>query len=238
MFGFGRHRLVNSGILRGKTDIHCHVLPGVDDGSPDADHSLDLLDYMAEDLGFKEVWFTPHVMADGGNTAARLQARLDEFLPLYEGDIKIHLASEYMMDQGFRERLHTDPLRLGKSHLLVETSYMSGPHDLYKILEDVWNCGFHPLIAHPERYMYMDMDDYNELKSNGYEFQLNFMSLSGYYGPVPKEKAERFLSEGMYDFTGSDLHHLYRYEDYLYDLKLTRKQLDALERLLENNVNV
>lgn len=232
-----RHNLLKAGILQGKTDIHSHILPGVDDGSPDVETSLQLLDFMAE-LGYTTLWLTPHVMFDLHNTAAKLQQYYEELLPAYQGGLQLHLASEYMMDQGFQERLTTDPLRLGKEHLLVETSYMNPPAGLSEILISVWNAGYHPLIAHPERYMYMELDDYQELKSNGYEFQLNLMSLSGYYGSRPKLVAEDLLQRDMYDFVGSDLHHLHRYKYMLEHMKLTTKQLDAVEVLLENNAHV
>lgn len=234
MFKF-KHRLVKSGILRGKTDIHCHVLPGVDDGSPDMPHSLDLLDYMEHDLGFTAAWLTPHVMQGNGNTAARLRGPFDQLMAKYEGGMQLHLASEYMMDGGFDERLTTDALLLGKNHLLVETSYMNGPNNLYDILLSVWHRDLKPLIAHPERYMYMSEADYHDLKGLGYEFQLNLLSLSGYYGERPAIVAEKLLEEGLYDNVGTDLHHLDRFEDYLYGLKLTRRQIDSIEQLFANN---
>lgn len=237
IFFKSRHNLLKSGILKGKTDIHAHILPGVDDGSPDAGTSLELLDFL-EEVGYTTVWLTPHVMFDLFNSAAKLQQRFEEFRPLYKGSLQLFLASEYMMDQEFHTRLTTDPLPLGKNHLLVETSYMSPPVGLSDILLSVWNAGFHPMIAHPERYMYMELDDYEELKSNGYEFQLNLLSLSGYYGSRPKIVAEDLLQRGMYDFVGSDLHHLYHYQSMLEHMKLTTKQLDAVEQLLENNAHI
>jgi len=238
MFGIKiKHNLLKSGILDGKTDIHCHLLPGVDDGSPDIEHSLELLDYM-EELGYTSVWLTPHVMSELHNTAEKLQNRFVELQKRYSGPLKLHLASEYMMDAAFEVRLNTDPLRLGKEHLLVETSYMSGPANLDDILLKVWNKGFRPLVAHPERYMYMDEDDYWSLHERGYEFQLNLMSLSGYYGGRPKFIAEQLLEDDFYDFVGTDLHHIDRYDDFLQNLKLTRQQLDKLEELLTNNANV
>ena len=238
MFFFTRrHKLLQTGIFQGKTDIHSHILPGVDDGSPDVETSLELLDFL-EEVGYTTVWLTPHVMFDLHNTAAKLRQRYEEFLPVYRGSLELHLASEYMMDQGFNERLTTDPLRLGKDHLLVETSYINPPVNLSDILVSVWNTGFRPLIAHPERYMYMELDDYQELKSNGYELQLNLLSLSGYYGSRPKLVAEDLLQRGMYDFVGSDLHHLHRYRHMLEHMKLTTKQLDAVEQLLYNNAYV
>ena len=234
MFGF-KHRLLKTGILKGKTDIHCHVLPGVDDGSPDMAHSLDLLDYMEQDLGFASVWLTPHVMEGMDNTAAKLQSRMEDLRAQYEGSMTLHLGSEYMMDSGFGTRLATDPLPIGTSHMLVETSYMNGPNDLMDILLTVWNKGYRPLIAHPERYMYMSADDYHELKGHGYEFQLNLLSLSGYYGQRPRLVAESLLEEGLYDNVGTDLHHLDRFEDYLWDMRLTRRQIDMIEQLFDNN---
>ena len=232
-----RHRLLRSGILKGRTDIHSHILPGVDDGSPDIPNSLDLLDYM-EEIGFARVWLTPHVMADFHQTSAHLQHVFDDFKSHYKGPLQLFLAAEYMMDAAFRDQLHTTPFRLGRDHLLVETSYMSGPMDLQDILLDVWQTGFKPLIAHPERYMYMDEADYQLLHDKGYDLQLNLMSLSGYYGARPKFVAEKLLEQGFYTYVGSDLHHLDRYEDFLYDLRLTRRQLDQLDILLSNNENV
>lgn len=233
-----RHSLMKSGILEGKTDIHCHVLPGVDDGSPDVEHSLELLQFMEQTMEFRRLWLTPHVMQDLGNTAERLSWTFASFKKHYKGPIQLQLASEYMLDAGFSERLITDPLPLGEKRLLVETSYMSAPPDFYDILLAVWRKGYKPLIAHPERYMYMEIDDYELLKSKGYEFQLNLMSLSGYYGPRPKLVAEDLLERGMYDMVGSDLHHLHRYADMFRHLKLTRRQIDAVEQLYANNEQI
>ena len=96
-----KHRILKTGVIRGKTDIHCHVLPGVDDGSPDFPHSLDLLDYMEHDLGLSAVWLTPHVMQGSGNTAARVQEPFASLTSRYEGAMRLHLSSEYMLDEGF-----------------------------------------------------------------------------------------------------------------------------------------
>ena len=142
------------------------------------------------------------------------------------------------MDAAFTGKLKGELLPLGKNHLLVETSYMSPPVGLQEILMQVWNAGYLPVIAHPERYLYMDEKDYGQLKERGYSFQLNLMSLSGYYGPFPKAVSEKLLKQEMYDFVGTDLHHLARYQPLLDKLKLTRKQLDALGELIANNARI
>jgi len=239
VFGIKRkYNVLKSGIIKGKTDIHCHVLPGVDDGSPDMTSSLRLLDFMENELGYSEVWLTPHTMHDLHNTAEKLQGVFRELLSSYSGGICLHLSSEYMMDEGFSERLNTDPLRLGNEHLLVETSYMNPPAGLHDILLSVWNKGFRPLIAHPERYMYMGEHEYRFLKESGYDFQLNLMSLSGYYGSRAKHVGEHLLEEGFYDFVGTDLHHLEHYKPTLERLKLKKDQLEMLEELFDNNAYI
>ena len=236
MFGITiRHNLLKSGILRGKADIHCHVLPGVDDGSPDSPHSLEMLSFMEEEIGFRSVCLTPHVMQDYPNNAAMLREHFESFRPHYKGSMRLHLAAEYMLDASFADHLRHGVLPLGREHLLVETSYMNAPVGFQDMLLDIWHQGYHPVLAHPERYMYMEESDYAALKAKGYDFQLNLLSLSGYYGRRPKQVSEHLLDQGYYDYVGTDLHHLERYEDYLYDMRLTRQQLDTLEQLFENN---
>ncbi|MBQ8520352.1 MAG: hypothetical protein IJ456_03020 [Bacteroides sp.] len=232
-----KHSLVASGLLNGMTDIHSHILPGVDDGSPDTETSLQLLAYM-EELGFRKVWLTPHVMEDFPNSTQGLEENFHSLLNAYNGPLELALASEYMLDAGFPSRLPRQVLPLGKRHLLVETSYMYGPSGLHDILFNVCNHGFQPVIAHPERYMYMSEADYRRLKEQGYSLQLNLMSLSGYYGKRPQLVSEDLLAKGWYDFVGSDLHHLHRYQPMLAALKLKKEQLDALGKLIENNRSI
>lgn len=237
MFGIHfRHSLLKSGILRGATDIHCHVLPGVDDGSPDLQHSQELLAFMEEVMGIQRVWLTPHVMQGLDNKATKLRECFDKFREQITSGLQLRLASEYMMDAEFLQRIHEGPLPLGNSHLLVETSYMSAPiGGLDDLLLKVWRKGLKPIIAHPERYMFMEEDDYLRLHSLGYQFQLNLLSLSGYYGGRPKVVAERLLQQGMYDYVGSDLHHVERFDHFLDNMKLTRRQIDTVAELLANN---
>lgn len=230
-----KHALVASGILRGMTDIHSHILPGVDDGSPTVQSSLGLLRFF-EEQGVTQAWLTPHIMADRTqNTPERLMENFEQFKKQYAGPIVLHQAGEYMMDAAFPQKLKSGVLPLGKKHLLVETSYMLPPVGLHDILEQVRRAGYFPLIAHPERYTYMEKKDYIALHEEGYEFQLNLMSLSGYYNPGAKAVSEWLLKKGMYTYVGSDLHHLERYQPMLEEMKLTAEQLDALSMLIANN---
>ena len=229
--------MIKSGILQDMTDIHSHILPGVDDGSPDMATSLSLLAYM-EKLGIRKAWITPHIMEDYPNTKEKLENTFRQLREEYSGSIQLLLGGEYMLDSGFQARLQQPVLSLNQQLLLVETSYMYAPNGMDSLLLDIHNKGYKPLIAHPERYMYMEAADYQSLKNKGYLFQLNLMSLSGYYGKRPKLVSEDLLQKGWYDYVGSDLHHLERYQPMLDQLTLKKEQLDQLARLIENNSSI
>ena len=209
MWPFTRKKsLLEAGVLRGWTDWHCHILPGVDDGIPTLEDSLAALRWY-EAQGVAEVWLTPHVMEDIPNTPAQLQARFAELQAAYNGSITLHLAAEHMLDPLFEERLEAGELLPMGEVLLVETSYFNPPLDLDGLLKAIRKKGFQPLLAHPERYVYMEHRDYARLQDElGVAFQLNLPSLAGAYGPEVRKKAERLLAEGRYCRTGSDLHRL------------------------------
>lgn len=198
----------DSKIFNGFTDWHCHLLPGVDDGIQKMEDTLQLLDRY-ESLGLKTVWLTPHIMEDIPNTSKELSICLCELKEAYKGSISLNLAAEYMIDHLFEERLYANdllPIGDGKNHLLVETSYFNPPMGLIDILEKIKSKGYYPVLAHPERYIYMEEKEYNELKDLGVKFQLNLPSLVGMYGHRVKKKAEMLLNKEYYNLIGSDTH--------------------------------
>ena len=205
-----RRTLEESGFFRGFTDWHCHILPGVDDGVQTMKESLQILaEY--ERLGVKEVWFTPHIMEDIPNSTEKLRGRFAELKATYQGSIVLNLASENMLDNLFEERLEkNDLLPIGKDgkHLLVETSYFNPPMGLNNILLRIKAKGYYPVLAHPERYMYMNEHEYQRLKSMNVEFQLNQFSLFGLYGKEVQKRAKMLQKQGMYNYIGTDLHRI------------------------------
>lgn len=211
MWPFRRHTtLTASGILQGFTDRHCHLLPGVDDGVKTLEKALQILAFN-EQLGIREVWLTPHIMEDIPNTTEGLRETFKELQAAYSGHITLHLASENMLDNLFEERLETDdllPLGEDGRSLLVETSYFNPPMGLDDTLQRIKTKGYFPVLAHPERYMYMEKADYQRLKALGVKFQLNLPSVAGAYGPEVRAKAEWLLQNGLYDMAGSDAHGL------------------------------
>lgn len=211
MWPFSRRiSLIDSGIFNGFTDWHCHILPGVDDGVQTMDEALEIL-RLYENLGIKSVWLTPHIMEDIPNTTAHLRERFVELLAAYTGSLELHLAAENMLDNLFEERLeNNDLLPLGKDgkHLLVETSYFNPPMGLNNILLRIKSKGYIPVLAHPERYVYMDEANYRQLKSLGVKFQINLPSIAGLYGSEVIKKAEWMLKSRLYDMIGSDHHRI------------------------------
>ena len=198
-------------VLKGITDWHSHILPGVDDGFKEMEDSLKALADM-ERLGVKEVWLTPHVMEDYPNEPMELERKFEELKLAYSGNIKLHLGSENMLDALFEERLEKkDFLPMGErgSHLLVETSYFNPPMNLNGLIEKIKAKGYHPILAHPERYQYMDEKDYERIKEIGVLFQANYFSLVGAYGNTARKKLEWLLKKNMIDLMGSDLHRLH-----------------------------
>jgi tyrosine-protein phosphatase YwqE len=196
-------------------DIHSHLLPGIDDGSPDIETSVQLISGMKR-LGYKKLITTPHIMWDVyKNTSQIILGKLQEVkdrLANEQVDIEIQAAAEYFIDEHLGELVERkEPLLcFGNNFVLVEFSMVSQPFEWKKTLFEMQIQGYQPVIAHPERYAYLDRNKnfYDELKSAGYLFQLNILSLSGQYGNSVTELARYLTKKGYYDLIGSDLHHV------------------------------
>ena len=221
-----KHNLKEIGVFQGLTDCHSHILPGVDDGVKTMDESLAILDRY-EQLGMKTVWLTPHIMEDVPNKTDDLRARFETLLQNYKGGLTLHLGAENMIDNLFEERLKDgDLLTVGSEHdrLLVETSYFTPPYGFYDILETIKTKGLFPILAHPERYIYMSEKDYDRLKSMGVLFQMNLFSLVGLYGERAKKVAGELLKKGFYDYAGTDIHTI-RILNHCLEEKIAQKEL-------------
>ena len=232
MFLFRRKQtLAESGFFHGFVDWHSHILPDVDDGVQNMEEALKILaEY--ERLGVKEVWLTPHIMEDTPNTTVHLRERFAGLQAAYQGNVILHLAAENMLDNLFEERLaKNDILPIGNKgdHLLVETSYFNPPMGLQNILMRIKAKGYYPVLAHPERYVYMGKDDYLRLKALSVKFQLNLPSLTGMYMVEVEKKARWLLKNNLYDFTGSDLHCLTTWKENVFDRSIHGNILRMLQ---------
>lgn len=235
MFDFLKKNIQNTSLLQGATDVHSHLLPGVDDGFPDNESSQEAISFL-EEVGIKRIIFTPHIMEDlTQNRASFLKERFQQFTSTTQTSIQFHLAAEYMLDASFEERLNEEILGLDEKHILVETSYFSGPPNLYDLLYQITLKGYVPVIAHAERYLYMKDEEINHLRGLGCELQMNLMSLAGIYGKGIGKRALNFLHDGWYTYIGSDIHRLSPFQHALKQIKLNSKERAAMQQLFENN---
>ncbi len=228
--------------FRGACDVHCHLLPGVDDGFPNSKKSIEALKLL-EEHGIEQMTLTPHFMKEyADNDREYIQAVFQDFCEKAEKEsrIKLHLAAEYMLDNRFMTHLEQGLLTLDKSgvHVLCETSYMMYERNVSSMLYEIMCKGYQPVIAHPERYEYASEKDYRHWKDKDYEFQLNLLSLAGVYGGSAFAKSHYMLREGMYDYVGSDMHSLENFKRYLPEIRMRSKSIDQLHRLFENNRNL
>ncbi len=224
--------------LEGACDMHSHLLPGVDDGFPDFEKTMEGLSFMKK-LGYRKAKMTPHFMKDyRENVRETIEAKYQEFLakagPL---PLELSLAGEYMLDSQFLDRFEEGFLTLDREQTMVlcETSYMMAEPNAKEMLYQIMLKGLQPVIAHPERYNYASMALYKRWKERDYLLQLNLLSLGGAYGDTAKAKARKLLVEKMYNYVGTDLHRVANVERWIEAIKLTTKERDQLEVLLENN---
>jgi tyrosine-protein phosphatase YwqE len=195
-------------------DMHSHLLPGIDDGAQDIEDSLFLIRGMHE-LGYKKLITTPHVMWDMyKNTHATIKEKLATVQQAVkqEGmDVEIHAAAEYFLDEHVEDLLRAkEPLLTLSGNLVLTEFSMAFPSmNIKDILFEMTMQGYQPVIAHPERYTYLDRNRefYTELRDAGCLFQLNLLSLGGHYGRQVVELAHYLLKNGYYSLVGTDLHH-------------------------------
>ena len=194
-------------------DMHSHVLPGIDDGAKTPEDSIALIKKMMA-LGIKKIIATPHIMADFyKNTPDTINRALDILkaeLVKQNIDIEIHAAAEHYFDETFEPMINKRSLMtMGDNYALFEYPFMSPPPNAYTVIQKMMEWGeYKPILAHPERYSYMNVDAIANLRSWGCNMQLNTISLTGYYGKSIKKRAEMMVDNNLVDFISSDMHHL------------------------------
>jgi protein-tyrosine phosphatase len=196
-----------------QTDMHSHLIPGIDDGSPDMDTSLEMIIGLRS-LGFKKLITTPHILWEMyPNTPEKINEGLKQLQHVAnEKGIQVTLkaAAEYFIDEYFEQQLKskTSFLTINDNKILVEYSMVTAPMDLQKILFELEIQNYQPIIAHPERYIYLlqNRDFFDDLKASGCMFQLNLLSLTGYYGDTVQDLSEYLVRKEYYDYAGTDLH--------------------------------
>lgn len=226
--------------LAGFTDMHCHILPGIDDGAKNLRESIRLIKMFSQ-YGITNFIATPHIMGDTyPNDKESIELALTQVknnLQYYNfKDVNINYAAEYMMDEEFENLLdQKNILPLKDKYILVEMSYFQPPINLIEVIENIRNKGYLPVLAHPERYIYYhnSLKTYTTLRQMGCFFQLNLLSLSEYYGEDIQKTALTLLQENLIDFVGTDTHHS-KHLKALATIKITKKLKNDVLPIIEN----
>jgi tyrosine-protein phosphatase YwqE len=218
--------------------MHSHLIPGIDDGAKDMEDSIQLIKGLKE-LGYRKLITTPHIQGDffhntPGIIGEGLEAVRAELTRQHIG-IELHAAAEYLIDDNFIRLLGDEApmLTLKDRLILVELSFAVPAINLKEIIFEVQLKGYQPVLAHPERYLYFGADKswYDQLKDAGCYFQLNLLSIKGYYGKGSQELAQYLIKKKYVDFLGTDLHH----EKHLANLHSSRIA-DTVKKLLDTGI--
>jgi protein-tyrosine phosphatase len=210
MFSIFKKKNIVSDIAWLGVDIHSHLLPGIDDGSPDVEQSVVLIKSLNE-LGFSKFICTPHIFQElYPNTPETISLALvatKEALKIANVNVNIAAAAEYMVDEMFevKEGLTVMP----GNYILVEMSYLNETPNMDNVIFDLQIKGYKVILAHPERYNFYHKayEKFHRYKDMGVLFQLNLLSITGYYGKEVKRAADYLLDKHCYDLAGTDLHH-------------------------------
>ena len=208
----------------GFVDIHSHILPGIDDGAKTIQESISLISEMKK-LGFAKVIGTPHTfMGVHDNSNESIKNSYNLLKSKLTFDIELNYASEYMLDFNIiRKAREKTLLCLKDNYVLVEMSYISKPNNLKEIIFEIIHNGYKPILAHPERYLFLknSIKEYEKLKLIGLSFQINLLSATGYYGPDVCNNLNTLLKNDLVDFVGSDTHNAVHLEKMKLKLKIS-----------------
>lgn len=236
---FRRKNVVSENPIR--TDIHSHLLPGLDDGVQSFEDAEEIILRFIR-AGYQKLITTPHIMSDAyRNTPAGIRsklAELREYLTAKNIHIQIEAAAEYYLDEAFIKSVELDQeiLTFGKRLLLFETNFMTEPLHLKEFIFMATTKGYQLVLAHPERYIFLqnDLAKAEDLINRGVYFQLNTSSLTGYYSREAQRTAYKLIDKGWVHFVGSDCHSL-QHIHLLEEAQTSRYYQKALTLPLLNN---
>lgn len=214
MFKFFRDKPVKPELHRIGVDMHSHLLPGIDDGAKTVEETVSFISKLME-FGYEKLICTPHIFTGvHPNTPETIGSALNKAKKALEEagiNVQLQAAAEYMIDPDFGQYVNSGGqlLTFGRNYILVEMSYVAASPNLSELLFDLQIKDYKPILAHPERYNYYhsEFEKYEMLKDKSVMFQVNLLSLSGYYGNEVKKTALKLVDKGMVNFLATDLHH-------------------------------
>lgn len=193
--------------------MHSHLLPGLDDGVQSFEDSLAIINRMIS-FGYTKIITTPHIISDAyrnsPETILPKLAELKSFLTERNIQIEIEAAAEYYLDEALMQKISNDEplLTFGKKTLLFETNFLNESIFLKEFIFSATTKGYRLILAHPERYIYLqhNLSKAQDLLDRGVLFQINLISLTGYYSKEARILAEKLINKGLVHFLGTDCH--------------------------------
>lgn len=196
------------------TDVHSHLLPGIDDGVKTIEESEQVIRYL-QSLGFTRLITSPHVHELYRNTTETIQTglkKIQDHLKSKEISVQVSAIAEYNLDEWLMHQVEqkVNFLTFSQNHLLFETNFFSEPLVLNDFIFKITTLGYKPVLAHPERYLYLsdNKSRVEDLLARGVLFQLNTMSLAGLYGPAVEKLARFLIDQKAVHMIGSDCHNV------------------------------
>jgi protein-tyrosine phosphatase len=205
------------------TDMHSHLLPGIDDGVQTLEESIANIQLLAE-MGIKKIITTPHVMSDFYKNTPDIISRSRDLVKQKldsEGIvINFEAAAEYYLDETFHSKTKQKEqiLTFGDKYVLFEMSFVNESPFINETVYNLQMEGYKPILAHPERYAYFqsDFEKVEYYFDRGIYFQININSISGYYSKAARVLVEKLIDKQMVHFIGTDAHnsiHIYNIEN-------------------------
>jgi protein-tyrosine phosphatase len=196
-------------------DIHSHLLPGLDDGVQSFEQAEEII-LRFQKLGYKKLITTPHVMSDFfRNTSEGIRARLielNQWLAAKNISVEVQAAAEYYLDEELQRKINANEplLTFGNNYVLFETNFITEPLNLKEFIFLASTKGYRLVLAHPERYIYLqnDFSKAEDLLGRGLLFQLNISSISGFYSKAAQVTAQKLIDNKCIHFIGSDCHNI------------------------------
>lgn len=228
-------------------DIHSHILPNIDDGAQNLNHSLEMLK-IAKDSGTNYIVATPHyfegMYEESYKSVCKIVNKLNESCKDTNIDIKILTGQEVLITKNTLENY-----KKGVVGTINNTSYMLVEFDMHKwkdwyldVLYELKVRGVNPIIAHPERYRYIleDETNINKILKEGYAFQINSGSIIGIFGKQVQKTSKKFIEHGICNFVASDAHTINRRKPGIKDALHIVKDINnsVYEKVIYNSKNM
>jgi len=191
------------------TDIHSHILHGIDDGPETIEESLGMIERAAQ-TNITTIYATPHCFLSSPLTEDILKEKTEELNSKKQHNIRIEYGCEVMIEDSLPKFMEKNRwMCLGNSNmLLVELPIFNYPLYVNEVLYRLNLMGIRPILAHPERYVFAqkDMDRFLDEVQEYADFQINAGSITGSYGKTAKKAARNLIKRNTVTYIATDAH--------------------------------